>query len=366
MTDKKIGIITGKTSLFSSGLVQNAFFIYDVLSRRGHSCELLAYKSESRLEYKNTPVYEITTIEHDFDYKKFKLIITVGNGITKAMYELCKENGIRVIGFICGNALMMHIEAFVAPISAATLVTKSQPVDELWVIESFSFMKTYLELLRGAPVKCVPHLWSPCLIENAVVNYHGKSKEDLFFKPKLGGKINILILEPNMNFVKSALIPIMAAEKLNRERPELINEVYVFNFPEKNENAWAIINSLNIRSKMRIFKSQHIATVLFHFNAMDSMPVFVSHQFYTPWNYLYYELMYFGYPLVHNSDFFKDSCYFYPDVNIDTCVEKITEAGEYHNQMFESQKSHTMPYLNSINPENDGCQEYWNHLTSHP
>jgi hypothetical protein len=362
MADKKIGIITGKTSLFSSGLIQNALFIYDVLTRRGHSSELFAYAPKTRLEYKDVLVNEITTDEDDFDYKQFKMIIAVGNGITKGMYERCKRNNVRVIGFVCGNILMMHIEEFVSPTSSSTVVTKSQPVDEIWVIQSFSFMKTYLELLRGAPVKCVPHLWSPCLLKNAAVNKFKEPESNLYFKPKSGKRINILIMEPNVDFVKSALIPIMAAEKLYLENPDLIDEVYVFNFPEKNDAASGIVNSLSVRSKMRIFKSQHIATVLLHFNALDSLPVFVSHQMYTPWNYLYYELMHFGYPLVHNSDYFKDSCYFYPEVDIDLCYKKILEASASHNSVYEAQKLKNSLYLNTIDPENKECAEYWNNL----
>lgn len=360
--DKLIGIITGANSLFSSGLVQNAYFMYDVLSRSGHKCQLLAYKPECKLGYGDIIIKEIYRDHTRFDYDSYKLIITVGNGVTKEMYEMCKSKNIRVVGFICGNALLMHIEAFVSDSPESTLVTKAQPIDELWIIEAFSFMKTYMTLLRGAPAKCVPHLWSPCLIEDATRRIKNKSADVLFYRPKAGKQINIVIVEPNLNVVKTSLIPIMAAEKIHLENPELINEVYIFNFPEKNNNAWAIVDSLSVRRKMRIFKSQHIVNILTYFNDMDSIPVFVSHQLYTPWNYLYYELMYYGYPLVHNSNYFKDSCYFYPDMNIDICAEKILEAAEKHNNLFKVQMEFNKTYLEGINPENAECQLVWNSL----
>jgi hypothetical protein len=356
--EKYVGIITATNSLFSSGLVQNAFFIYDVLERCGHKCQLLAYKPDSELGFRDISIKEITTDHTRFDYENYKMIITVGRGVTKEMYDVCKSKDIRVIGFICGNSLLMHLEAFVGTSPVQSLVTKSQPIDKLWIIEAFSFMAPYLRILRDAPTKLVPHLWSPSLIENAARKKLG-TLEGLPYKPKLGQKYTIVVLEPNINIVKTALIPAMAAEKAYLDNPDSIDEVFIFNFPEKNPNAWAIIDSLSVRKKIRIFKSLHIVDILSFFNSKDSMPIFVSHQLYTPWNYLYYELMNYGYPLVHNSVYFKDYCYFYDDMNIDKCVDKINEAYRAHNGLYKTQMEFNKLFLKTIDPENAACQKIW-------
>jgi hypothetical protein len=359
MDAKRIGIITTSVPLFSSGLVQNAFFIYQTLTKAGNDCDLLAYSSEFKLSYKDISVKPITQKVDDFDYENYKILITVGNGITKEMYLKCKSHGLKVIGFICGNVLPMHMAAFIDETNKSSIVTKSQPVDKLWIIDSFSYMKTYVELFRGAPALTVPHLWSPCLIEDAVIHRFKKEVKDIEYSPKRALKINILIIEPNIDFVKNAIIPLMAAEKLHQTYPELINEVYLFNFPE-HKNAHAIIDNLTVRPKIRIFKSQHIGIVLLHFNQMDIMPIFASHQILTPWNYLYYELMYFGFPLVHNSDLLKSYCYFYPEYDIDLCASQIKKAFDSHNENYEEQTLKNKIYLDGINPEK--TSDYWNHL----
>jgi hypothetical protein len=363
MSVRKIGIITNPIPLFSSGLTQNSYFLYDVLTRSGFACELLSYSSSHKLEFGDLVVKQITTNHHEFDYSSYKMIITVAKGITKEMYEICKIHKIVVVGFVCGNILPMNMISFISESSKA-VVTKSQPVDQLWIIEAFSYMKTYVELMRGSPSRCVPHLWSSKLLEHAALEKFKQNPIAMKFVPKNGSKINILIMEPNLDIVKTALIPTMAAEKLNFLYPELIDQVYIFNFPEKSPAATAIINNLTIRPKIRIFKSQHIAAVMLHFNKLSSMPIFVSHQILTPWNYLYYELMYFGYPLVHNSPAFKEHNYFYNEYNIDECASEIKRAFDSHNTIYSEQKRHNAEYLDSINPESEACINYWSSLIS--
>lgn len=360
---KSIAIITSSTPLFSSGLVQNAFFLYEAFTKGGNLCELLAYSEPFKLSYKDIPVGKITQNTEEFNYEKYKAIVTVGNGITKEMYLKCKSHGIVVIGFVCGNVLPMNMAAFISETGKSSVVTKSQPIDKIWVIESFSYMKSYLELARGAPCYSVPHLWSPILLEDAAVNHFKKSTSDITFIAKKSSKINIIIMEPNIDFVKNAIIPIMAAEKLYQTSPELIDEVYIFNFPEKSSSAHAIIDNLTVRSKIRIFKSQHSAAVFSHFNKMENMPIFVSHQILTPLNYLYYELMYYGFPLVHNSDLLKSYCYYYDEYDIDKCALQILNAFKTHFDCFEEQKLKNRLYLERIDPEKSFG--YWNHIVNH-
>lgn len=355
-----IGIITTAIPLFSNGLAQNAYFLYEVFSRAGHSCDLLVYDPHFRsIDYKDIPVKTISTKLNEFDVRPYNLFITVGNGITKEMYLMCKKHGIKVVAFICGNILPMNMTAFISEDSKGTVVTKSQPVDEVWMIEAFAYMKTYIELMRAAPVRLVPHLWSPRLLEFAAHSRFKKTPDQLTYTVKSDKKINIIILEPNLDFVKNALLPIMAAEKLHQTHPDLIAEVYVFNFPEKSKSAHTIIDSLTIRSKMRIFKSQHIAVILTHFNALTPMPIFVSHQILTPWNYLFYELMYYGYPLVHNSPSFKDRAYFYPEYDIDECVTQILHASCDHNVSYVEQIAANRQFLKTMDPEADTTIRLW-------
>lgn len=365
MDTRVIGIITKPARLFGSGLVQNAYFLYDVYRHLGHVCTLLSYDSSyTTFEFEKIPIRTISDDEAVFKVSDYKALITVAMGVTPALYKKCKDHGVRVIGFLCGNSLMMHLEDFRMSSPSNTVIGKEHPVDELWLLESFAFMKSYVELLRGAPARTVPHLWSPRLLENTVVEQQKKPTSSLVYNPVLhsGSQIELLILEPNINIVKTALIPLMASERVFLDAKDLINEVYVFNYPTENKNVEAIVSNLNVKSKLRKFKNLPISEILTHFNAKNTMPVFVCHQLYNEWNYLYYELMYFGYPFVHNSTLLKEYGYYYNEFDIDGCARQICAAHERHNHIMSSKMARARAYLDTIDPREAESGHVWSQL----
>ena len=365
MDNKRVGIITGDTGLFSSGLIQNAYFIYMVYKKLGYKCDLLCWNSNyTKLDYNDIPIKTITEDETKFKVSNYKLIITVSAGITEKLYKQCKKYKVYVAGFVCGNLLCMNLERWIMPTSSSSVIGKERPVDALWVIGAFEYMKTYVELMRGVRARMVPHLWSPCLLEDHTSNRFKKSVSDLMYNPALRttNKIDIIIIESNINFVKTALVPVMAAEKFHIDNPSLLNQVFVFGFPMQSKDAEHIVNNLTIKDKVRKFKSLHISEVMTHFNKGDTMPIFVSHQLYTHWNYLYYELMYYGYPLVHNSNLLKDYCYQYNEFDISTCAEKIKEACLNHNENVQQQLTNNRKYLESIDPAGPESMAVWKAL----
>ena len=366
MESRKVGIITSNTPLFNSGLVQNAYFIYEVLINSGFPTDLLCYDSAyTKLEYKDTPVKTISQDIKQFDPSPYRLIITVATGITKDMYAKCQKTKTRVVGFVCGAVLQMNMACFISD-KSATIITKDQPIDQLWIIGEYSYMSSYMEILRNAPSKIVPHLWSPSLLEYTTEHTFKKPISSLLYNPQAHTKkkVTLVIMEPNLYTVKNALIPIMAAEQFYKTHPQDLEEVFIFNFPTKSDSAYTIINSLAIRPKIRIFKSLHIADVLSHFNLKDTVPIFVSFHQYNPWNYLTYELLYYGYPLVHNSDDFKSYGYHYKDFDVYGCANQVEQALQHHNKLYEFQMKKSRAWLDTIDPAKLTSMKVWTDLVT--
>lgn len=367
MDTHRIGIITTSGNLFNSGMAQNAYFIYDVLTKCGFVCDLLCFDEKfTKLGYNNTPIKTIYDNDLRFDITEYNLIITVASGICKEMYAICKIHNIRIVAFLCGAVFHMNNAAFITENSLTSIVTKSTPCDELWTIASYAYMKTYLEVLRGAPARLVPHLWSPCLIDYAAKSVFQRDPNDLIYKPEnhTQKKATILIMEPSIEYVKTSLLPIMAVEKLYQQYPDLIDEVLVFSFPTKSKAASAIINSLSIRPKLRIFERIHIVDIMTTYNKKSTMPIFLSWQQHNEWNYTYYEMMYYGYPFIHNSSMMKEFGYPYDELNIDKCVEQIRFALESHNTLYESHMKNGRQYLESIDPAKPIAQRAWKDLVT--
>lgn len=359
---KRIGILTSHLSLFASGLVQNAYFLYRVFTNLGYACDMLSYDpSFKQLNYTGTPVRTITDRFRPDDYA---LLVTVSSGIYPSIYEACKKTGTRVIGFVCGNIACMNVEAFVSDSrSSSTIIGKENPVDSIWLIKCFEFMKSYLEVTRYTTATCVPHLWNPCLLEEHAAR-KGKTGADLTYSPVVHThpKCILIMLEPNLQFVKTATVPIVGADKLNRTHPECIELVQVYNYPSKSVAADALVENLTLKAKLRKNKSPNTTEVLLVHNAIPYMPIFVSHQIYTEWNYLYYELLYYGYPLVHNSPALRDYGYYYEGFDVDACAEQIHTALRTHNVGHADTLAKNRAFLKTIDPDADVCQAVWKDL----
>ena len=160
--DKKVGIIISNSiPLFSNGLIQNAYYLFVCLEHNGFNCQLLCYdENPSPFTHKSLTVKTISTNPAMFDPADYCAVITVTSGIGDELYTILKKNKVAVIGFVCGNGIMMDQETFYNEHKACTFVGKQIKTDEIWVIPSLSIMLDYLEVTRGAPA-FILLFWSP-------------------------------------------------------------------------------------------------------------------------------------------------------------------------------------------------------------
>lgn len=359
----RIGIVVKNVHIFSNGLIQNAYFLYETFLHLGHTCTLLCYDKESTTirGLPSVPIKPISTDAAEFDTSEYNMLITVGIGISPSVYAACRKSGTRVIGFVCGNMLANATLGFISN-NESRVIGKETPVDKLWIIEGHRYMKTFMELTRGVPSALIRHSWSPKLLDMFAAS-RDRPEGSLHYKhDRPVSKVNLLILEPNMDYVKSAVVPMTIAEYVDKLRPDLIKEVFVFNWPEKSATADHLIRTLDVGKKTRKFKSLLIDEILTHFNAAEEPFVVISHQLHNPWNYLYYEMFHYGVPLVHNSPDFKQCGYYYSDCNVEEGARAVLNAIEYHTKLRPIQEPKIRQLLDSMDPWNAECGAYWNKL----
>jgi hypothetical protein len=353
---KRVGIvINDKASLFSNGIVQNGYFLHQCLEAMGYTCQFLCGEpNPSAFEHDGLSVKQITTNPSIFNPSDYHTIITVTRRISPEIYALCNDHKVGVASLVCGNCYVMDQEDFVKDRTdgTSTFLGGSRNIDIQWVIPSYHHSLEYLQLIRKKPAVLVPHLWHPSILNHYTPRLLKKPCSALFFdatKP-VHKKINIVIMEPNMSTMKTAWMPILACEKLNIQHPELIEHVFVFNYPS-HKNAWDMIECLTVSSKVRKFNRKSVAEIMLHFNSQsDCFPIFLSHQMLNSLNYIYYELLYYGYPLVHNSPDLDGCGYMYPENHISKCAEQILLAHRTHNSTLEVYKANATRYLNRVDP----------------
>jgi hypothetical protein len=363
---KKVGLLihTG-TPMFSNGIIQNAYFIIETFRQLGIQTTLLTNDDPGVLNYKNIPIRKISMNPLEFDPSEYHTIITVTRSMSKDLYTYLSSHKIAVIAFICGNTLMHAEEEFVhgSKHGYTTFIGKQSHIDEAWVIPSYHHSLDYIETIRGVPAYIVPHLWSPeILLADAKARFNIGETELLYnLALHTGKKIEIIIMEPNIALFKNAWVPIVASDKFYKEYPDLVEFVFAFNYPE-HKASWNMGDNCYLGSKLRRFKRLSVTEIMRSFNSHTTIPIFLSYQLYNSLNYLYYEILYFGYPLVHNSPDLDGCGYYYPEHNLSKCVEQILYAYKHHNKHLDSYIAKSRNYLKRVDPYDPDVCRTWDEM----
>lgn len=351
-----VGILIHSSSggLFSNGMLQNGYFLYKCLQNAGFVPIFLCKDTPVPFAHKSISLQQFSTDPSIYNVTSCGLIITLTKIFNEDESAYLKKNHVTVVSYTCGNQIVSHHEEFLFDLGLPTsaFTSRFMPIDEVWLIPSYAHAKHYIEVVRDRPVFLVPHLWSSSiLLDEAKSKFH-KTVTDLTYNPlkHASKKIDVVIVEPNIQTFKSAWIPLVACEKLMKDVPDLIDNIYVFNFP-KHKRAHDIVSHMKIQSKIKKFARMHIAEIMAFFNSKDTMPIFVSYQYLNGLNYLYYELLAFGYPLVHNSTDMGACGYHYPDTDVAKCAEAIQRAHKNYAYDILEQKKHTNVLLQSVNPD---------------
>ncbi len=364
--NKKLGIVIHSGShLFSSGIIQNAYFNYQCFEHMGLNPEFICYDDDPKpFGYKDLKMKRVMFNDKEkFEPSDYFMVMTVTRAMDKGSYDMFKKAGVAVCAFICGNCIMFDQEDFCrGSRGQATFIDSNSKSDQLWIIPSFWSSHDYLETIRRVPSFVVPHLWSPEIIKEFTPKFYGKPESELFYDPKKhkGKKINILILESNMALLKNAWVPMVACEKLHQMYPDLIDCVYVFNYP-KDDLAWKMADSLTLDrdKKLRRFARLSFPEILIHFNNLESTPIILSYQVHNTLNYLYYEALHYGYPLVHNSPDLEKCGYFYPEFNIGKCVDQLLMVNAAHEDNLPKYNTLSKKYLKRVDPlDPDVCKKW--------
>jgi hypothetical protein len=125
-----------------------------------------------------------------------------------------------------------------------------------------------------------------------------------------------------------------------------------------------MVDNFEVSKKVRYFKRLSMTDIMLYFNKKNTIPIFVSHQILNGLNYMYYEALHYGYPLVHNSTYLEECGYSYSENNISECVDAILKAYTTHNKTHELYLEKSHKYLEKIDPFNKEVGKIWNGLIS--
>ncbi|KVM18479.1 hypothetical protein WJ51_07235, partial [Burkholderia ubonensis] len=262
-----------------------------------------------------------------------------------------RERGGKVVTMRVGNDYVIDIERAMFNKPSGFLFSGA-PYDSVWTIPEFerSCLHYYQTGLR-APVTIVPHIWHPMLFDKA----RATLGPGLAFGYQPGKpRWRVTMFEPNICMVKTSIIPMLVTEEAYRAQPEFLEIVRVCNTLHLKDHTTFVhfAKRLDIVDHgLTTFESRY---AVYEFMAAFGDAV-VSHTWENAQNYLYYELLYGDYPLIHNSPFLGDAGYFYPDFDCQAGGRALLQAFAEHDANLDTYRERSKRVLDSVsiyNPDN--------------
>ena len=346
-----IGLRESDEVLWNNGIKQNAVFLASALANLDivqsvHIVNTTDVPVTDALRWDRArwPTCAFDDIRDDLD-----LLVELGGQVSAERTEHLKRRGTRLVSYCCG---VEYVSAMQAVLFGRTLwghhLFVNQRYDDIWMVPQVaSTSRHYFQTLRRQIARVVPFVWSPVFLAQRSAGFaHGGE-----YRPREGAR-RLGVIEPNIDVVKFCLYPAFIAEEAYRLRPERIALLQVTNaehLARGNPEFISLMHQLDIvREHKAIFLGRH-ETPAFLAEMAD---IIVSHQWENPLNYLYLEVCWQGYPLVHNADFCADLGYHYPGQDVQAGARALLHALDHHDVDAQAYQARQRALIARHLPEN--------------
>jgi hypothetical protein len=278
-----------KDTLFLNGLHQNSLTLYSLFESFGYRCHCLTDQSGAFLDGYRSLEPE-TYVQNQLAYTPC-LYIEIGTAFDAEWRGFLRRKGVRVVKLLLGNVLHIDLESTHLVPGTFFYHHVIGNYDEIWTSPHYTRNKGYIANLYRTPCRIVPYVWAPTWIE-------GLPR----FQRKPWTQTDIVVAEPNISFQKHCLYPFLLVEAFAERYPEWKGRLILQNTERFQINGlMQRLGRSSLKDRIVGRGRQPLATIL------DANPsaAFISHQVHNEYNYMTLELLYLGYPVLHNSEPWK-------------------------------------------------------------
>lgn len=369
--DRKVVLLATATitndNLFSNGLFQNVFVLYKMFEAMGYAPILVVNDKPKELD--KIPVMMHTCrlmITEEILKRPIPVIalIEIGMSIDPLLREFVKMCGGKLVKVYLGNILNIDIETpmFYPTMHFAHHVIEK--IDKIWVSPHYGQHAEYAAYLNHVvPPKnlddmIAPYVWDPTVFTRdggEVLRWRPRTKEE---------DDVILIMEPNISFQKTSLVPLLIVERWYRaNNRRWKGKVVVFNGPRMKDTphfAKSIEPTLDLFMDGRIEYVDRTSIV----DALKKWPtaLFVAHQYNNEYNYMALEHFWGGFPLVHNCGTWGEFGYYYRGNDIAAGAAQLEAAYTSHTEKLEAYRAHGQVLAWRYSPYNPENHRRWNEM----
>ncbi|KIG05781.1 Protein of unknown function DUF2827 [Burkholderia sp. MR1] len=285
------------------------------------------------------------------------VVFEMGGALDTQWLDLMRARGKKVVYYCCGQPYVGLIEApvFEKPVH----VMRPDRYDEIWLMPKDRLSVPLMRSLHRCDVHLIPFIWHPQFLEQRIaeVNEHGlqygyQPRSDASMAPEQKPQgFRVAIFEPNISVVKTSSIPMLICEEAYRADQSSVSAMHALNTLHMKDHPTLnhLANSLDIvKAGKAIF---HARNDIAGFMAQFSDAV-VSHQWGNDQNYLYLDVLYGGYPLIHNSPWMRDAGYYYPGFDAQEGGRQLLLAAREHDSSLADYRARAQRVIDAVNPFN--------------
>jgi hypothetical protein len=356
-----LAIRAGHQSIWENGIFQNCAFLVQVLENSPLVKRAVLVNGGEGQQASDAMMLGgtgITMIGLAEAMQSLDVIIEMSALLPEDWMAAFHAKGGRCVLMKVGNDYVIDIERSMFNKPPGSLVS-GKHYDAVWTLAQYESIRDYFALNARAPVRFVPHLWTPYFFDRGIASL----PQGVKFGYQPGREHwRVCCFEPNICMVKTGLIPMLACEEAYRARPAFLESLRMLNTLHLKDHPQFVhlARSLDV-------VNHGIATFEGRFPVYEYLAQYgdcvVSHQWENAQNYLYYEALYGGYPLVHNSPMFKDIGYYYPDFDCAAGGRAILEAFDKHDQGLDAYKAAARKLIATLAVDNaDNVRAYTEEL----
>lgn len=353
--------VTPDAHIWSNGLLQNVAFLVMSLRALPQVGEVVllnggvAENLPATLEFDDlqVPLVRPQAVTHSID-----LAIEMGATLPAPWVQRIKARGAKVVSFLVGQPYSGMIEPAIFELDRAIGLVGMAP-DEVWMLPQYlhsseSLVRTVLR----APVVPMPHVWAPTFLQRQVDGLQAAGLRwgfDGAARARAADGWGAAIFEPNVSVAKSCFVPMLVCDAAYRERPQAVKNMWVMNSVQMKEHPtflrFATVLDLTRDGRASYEPRITVPECMSRFER----DVVVSHHWENEQNYLYYDVLYGGYPLVHNSRWMAQRApgFFYPDFEARRGARQLLEAWEQPPAFWDDYRRQAHAFLATVHPTHE-------------
>jgi len=157
------------------------------------------------------------------------------------------------------------------------------------------------------------------------------------------------VLDPNITVMKTSHLPMLVCEAAFRSRPEAFAAFYIANGQAHRDNAHfaSFTTSLTAAQAGKLTLEPRFVGAQMLADHCDAV---VTHQWQNALNYLYWETLFGGYPLIHNSPMLEGLGYRYADFDAQAGAGALVTALETHDDDLAAYRDRAQARIAELEP----------------